>query len=122
MNTLSLLGAELFGVYASVQTPLFKIIANGAGFLTNFIKWVALLYVVVKITMLGFKIATQAKQSSEAIQLVKEQGAALAIGLFIVGGSFMIDGALKHTFNILNTGGDVHVGTSTDGSKDGFSW
>ena len=61
--------------------------------------------------MLGFKISTTAKTSSEAITIVKNEGLALLIGLFIVMTTFMIHGAMQDIISATNANkkGDAQI-------------
>ena len=95
MELLSLLPIELVYATDKVNSNFFTALTNGANLIVNIIKWVALLWVLVKVAMLGFKVATQAKNSSDALKTVKDEGFALAIGLFIVVTAFWIHGAMK---------------------------
>lgn len=92
-----LLGLLPFEVAFAVNSQFFGALTNGANMLVAIVKWAALLWVLVKVAMLGFKVSTQAKNSADAIKTVKDEGLALAIGLFIVMTAFMIHGALKDT-------------------------
>lgn len=118
-----LLGLLPFEVaYATVQSNFFNTLTSGANMFVNIIKWAALLWVLVKVAMMGFKISTQSKSSAEAITVVKNEGVALAIGLFIVMTAFMIHGAMKSTMNSIGTSGKTGTGeTITNSGSDVFT-
>lgn len=119
----SLIPVEVAFATGSVNSSFFSTLTAGANMFVGIIKWAALLFVLVKIAMLGFKVATQAKNSADAIKTVKDEGLALAIGLFIVMTAFMIHGALKDTVNTIgNTGSSSSDGGTIDfNNKDVFS-
>ena len=108
---LTLLPVEV--AHATLDSGFFGTLTTGANVFVGIIKWAALLWVLVKVAMLGFKISTQSKSSAEAITVVKNEGVALAIGLFIVMTAFLIHGALKDTL------GEI---TSNPDSDTSISW
>lgn len=113
----NLLPVEL--VHAStLNSGFFGTLTTGANIFVGIIKWAALLWVLVKVAILGFKISTQAKSSADAITLVKNEGVALAIGLFIVMTAFLIHGALKDTMNQIVTNGSSNGTTVNWGTSD----
>lgn len=85
-----------------ISSGFFGVLVSGANIFVNIIRWSALLWVLVKIAMLGFKISTNAKTSSEAITIIKNEGLALLIGLFVVMTAFMIHGAMKDIIKAMN--------------------
>lgn len=88
---------------SAINSDFFGVLVSGANMFVNIIKWAALLWVLVKVAMMGFKISTNSKTSAEAITIVKNEGLALAIGLFIVMTAFMIHGAMKDTMGAINS-------------------
>lgn len=86
-----------------INSDFFGVLVSGANMFVNIIKWAALLWVLVKVAMMGFKISTQAKDTASAITTVKNEGVALAIGLFIVMTAFMIHGAMKDTMGAIDS-------------------
>lgn len=95
-------------------SDLLGMVVYGANFVVGILKWAALLYVLVQITLLGFKILKSSKDGADAIQEIKGKGVALAIGLFVVLSAFLIHGSLQDGI-IAITGADKQVST------DGFS-
>lgn len=87
----------------AIKSDFFGVLVSGANMFVNIIKWAALLWVLVKVAMMGFKISTQAKDTASAITTVKNEGVALAIGLFIVMTAFMIHGAMEDTMRAINS-------------------
>lgn len=121
MNLYSSTMTILFGTFAengTVNSGLFGTIEAAALTAVGILKWAALLYVLVKIAILGFKIATQSKNSSDAITVVKEEGVALLIGLAIVLGAFVIHGGLKDALTLVNDTAKNQTGTVSTGKKD----
>lgn len=118
-NLIYNLGSQMFGAYAS-SSNLFAIIENGAFFITNLIKWGALLYVAIKVCALGWKILSESKKSSDALALVKEQGISLAIGLFIVAATFLIQTTLKDSISGLTSGSGST--TTIGNTQTQFAW
>lgn len=109
---LNLLPVEVASA-AAVNSAFFSTLTAGANMVVSIIKWAALLWILVKVSMLGFSIATQAKSSADAFKKIKEEGLALFIGLFIVMTAFMIHGALKDTVNSIGQTGNNNS-TSVD--------
>lgn len=105
MDILYSIGEVLFGAAAAktVNTPLFTTLENGANLAVGIIKWGALLYVLVKIAILGFKITTSAQDSSSALAMIKKEGMALVIGAFVVIGAFLIHSAIGDSLNAIGT-------------------
>lgn len=85
-----------------INSEFFGVLKAGANTFVGIIRFAALLYVLVKIAALGFKISTTAKSSSEAIKLVKDEGLALFIGLLVVLTAFMIHGAMQDTIGAID--------------------
>lgn len=104
----------------TISSSLFTTITIGANTFVSIIKWAALLWLLVKITMLGFSIITEAKNSSDAFNKVKDQGVALLIGFFIVMTSFMIHSTLKDTVNSIGTAGNTSTSIDYNNDKDVF--
>lgn len=94
-----------------INSEFFGVLTSGAITVVGIIRFVALLWVLIKIAALGFKISTNAKSSAEAIKLVKDEGLALFIGLMVVLTAFMIHGAMKDTIKSIN-------GNKTDATID----
>lgn len=86
----------------AVKSDFFGFLTTGANMFVSIIKWAALLFVLVKIAALGFKITTSSKNSSEALKTLKDEGLALFIGFFIVMTAFLIHGAMKSTITAIN--------------------
>lgn len=109
-----------FQVTYALNSQLFGMLTGGANIIVSVIKWAALLWVLVKVSMLGFKIATKAKDSSSAITMIKDEGIALLIGLFVVTAAFTIHNALKDTVSQIgkNSGG----GTVDVNNSDNFDF
>lgn len=105
----------------AIESSLFTTITIGANTVVSIIKWAALLWLLVKISMLGFSIITDAKSSADAFTKVKEQGGALLVGFFIVMTAFMIHSTLKDTVNSIgNAGKDTSHSIDYNDSSDVF--
>ena len=94
---------------AAINSNFFGVLVSGANMFVNIIKWAALLWVLVKVAMMGFKISTQAKDTASAITTVKNEGVALAIGLFIVMTAFMIHNAMEDTMKSIVSNRDTNA-------------
>lgn len=101
---LTLLPVEV--AHATISSSFFGTLTTGANVLVGMIKWAALLWVLVKVALLGFKISTQSKTGAEAITVVKNEGTALAIGIFVVMAAFLIHSALKDTVTQITSNPD----------------
>lgn len=114
----NLLPIEVVSAAPVIKSSLFSTITIAANTFVSIIKWAALLYLLVKITILGFNIVTEAKNSSDAVNKIKDQGTALLIGFFIVMTSFMIHKTLEDTVNSIGKTGQDATSGNTIGYND----
>lgn len=109
-----------FASSPALNNELFGTIQVGAYTVVSIIKWVSLLILVVQISILGFQILTQAKDSSDAFSKIKDKGFALFIGFIIVTGAFLIQGALEDTAKEINNAGSSTTSDVTYNNTDIF--